>query len=43
MQLYNLIMCGYFCKGFTDLLLKSKSFPDDINYFFLKNMKRTIK
>ena len=31
-QAYNL-MCGYFCIGFTDFLLKSKSLPDYTNQF----------
>ena len=25
MQAYDLIMCEYFCNGFTDFLLKGKS------------------
>ena len=32
-QAYNLIMCGYFYIGFTDFMLKSKSFLDYTNPF----------
>ena len=27
-QAYDLIMCGYFCIGFIDFMLKSKSLSD---------------
>ena len=27
-------MCGYFCIGFIDFMLKSKSLLDDTNLFF---------
>ena len=32
-QAYDLIMCGYFCIGFIDLMLKGKSFLDYTNLF----------
>ena len=33
MQACNLIMCGYFCIGFTDFMLKDKSLQDYTNLF----------
>ena len=33
MQAYDLIMCGYFCNGFIDFMLKGKSFLDHTNLF----------
>ena len=30
---YNSIMCGYFCIGFIDFILKGKTFLDYINLF----------
>ena len=42
-QANNSIICGYFCIGFIDFMLKDKSLLDDTNYFFLTNMKRMIK
>ena len=32
-QAYDLIMCGYFCIGFIDFMLKGKSLLDYINLF----------
>ena len=32
-QAYNSIMCGYFCNGFIDFMLKSKSLLDYTNLF----------
>ena len=32
-QSYNSIMCGYFCIGFIDLMLKGKSMLDYTNLF----------
>ena len=37
------IMCGYFCIGFIDFMLKDKSLSDYTNLFFLTNMERMIK
>ena len=31
MQVYDSIMCGYFCIGFIDFMLKGKSFLDFTN------------
>ena len=38
-QAYNPIMCGYFCIGFIDFMLKGKSLLDYTSLFF-PNMKR---
>ena len=32
MQVYDSIMCGYFCIGFIDFMLKGKSFLDFTNF-----------
>ena len=32
-QAYDSIMCGYFCIGFIDFMLKGKSLPDHTNLF----------
>ena len=32
-QAYNLVMCGYFCIGFIDFMLKNKSLTDSSNLF----------
>ena len=32
-QKYDSITCGYFCIGFIDFMLKSKSFLDCTNLF----------
>ena len=42
-QAYNSIMCGYFCVGFIDFMLKGKSFLDYTNLFSPNKMKRMIK
>ena len=34
LQAHDWIMCGYFCIGFIDFMLKSKSLLDDTNLFF---------
>ena len=34
MQACNSIMCGYFCIGFIDFMLKGKSLQDYTNLFF---------
>ena len=36
MQAYGSVMCGYFCIGFIDFMLKGKSFTDFTNLFFTK-------
>ena len=33
MQACNSVMCGYFCIGFTDFMLKGKSLLDYTNLF----------
>ena len=33
MQAYDSLMCRYFCIGFIDFMLKSKSFLDYTNLF----------
>ena len=46
-QAYNLIMCRYFCIGFIDFILKSKSLLDYANLFspndYEKNDKIILK
>ena len=46
-QAFNSIMCGYFCIGFIDFMLKGKSFLDYINLFspydYEKNDKIILK
>ena len=32
-QAYDSIMCGYFCIGFVDFMLKGKSLLDSTNLF----------
>ena len=41
---FDSIMCGYLCTGFIDFMWKDKSLFYIIQfYFFLMNMKRTLK
>ena len=40
---YNSIMCGYFCTGFIDFMLKGKKLVDYTNHFLLIIMRRMIK
>ena len=42
-QAYDLIMCGYFCIGFIDFMLKGKSLLDYTNLFSPNIMRRMIK
>ena len=46
-QAYNSIMCGYFCIGFIDFMLKGKSLVDYTNLFspneYQKNNKTMLK
>ena len=46
-QAYNWIMCEYFCIGFIDFMLKSKSLLDYTNLFspndYQKNDKIILK
>ena len=32
-QAYDSVMCGYFCIGFIDFMLKGKSLTDFTNFF----------
>ena len=34
-QVYNSVMCGYFCTGFIDFMLKVKSLLDYTNLFLI--------
>ena len=36
-QLYDSVMCGYFCIGFIDFMFKGNSLTDVINLFSLNN------
>ena len=43
MQAYNSIMCGYFCIGFIDFMLKGKSLLDYTNLFSPNEHKNNDK
>ena len=36
-QAYDSVMCGYFCIGFIDFMLKAKIFTDFTNHFSPNN------
>ena len=42
-QAYNSIMCGYFCIGFTDFMLKGKSLLDYANLSSPDDYKKNDK
>ena len=42
-QAYDLIMCGYFCIGFIDFILKGKSLLDYTNLFSPNNYEKNDK
>ena len=42
-QAYDLIMCGYFCIGFVDFMLKDKSLLDYTNLFYPNDYERNDK
>ena len=42
-QAYNSIMCGYFCIGFIDFMLKGKSLLDYTNLFSPNNYEKNDK
>ena len=42
-QSYDSIMCGYFCIGFIDFMLKGKSFLDYTNLFSPNDYEKTDK
>ena len=37
---YDTVMCGYFCIGFIDFMLKGKSLVEYTNFFFFPNEYR---
>ena len=39
-QSYDSIMCGYYCIGFTDYMLKGNSLTDLTNLFSPNNLKK---
>ena len=39
-QAYDLIMCGYFCIGFIDFMLKGKTLTEYTNLFPPNNFKK---
>ena len=39
-QAYDSIMCGYFCIGFIDFMLKGKTLTEYTNLFSPKNFKK---
>ena len=39
-QSYDLIMCGYYCIGFTDYMLKGNSLTDLTNLFSPNKFKK---
>ena len=42
-QAYASIMCGYFCSGFIDFMLKGKSLLECTNLFFSNQYKKMTK
>ena len=42
-QAYDSIMCGHFCIGFIDFILKCKCLLEYKIFFLLINIKRMIK
>ena len=42
-QAYDSIMCGYFCIGFIDFMLKGKSLFDYTNLLFPNDYKKNDK
>ena len=43
MQAYDSIMCGYFCIGFIDFILKGKSLLEYTNLFSPSDYERMIR
>ena len=39
-QSYDSIICGYYCIGFADYMLKGNSLPDFNNIFLTNNFKK---
>ena len=42
-QAYDSVMCGYFCIGFIDFMLKGKNLTDFTNLFSPNNFKKNDK
>ena len=42
MQAYDSVMCGYFCIGFFDFMLKSNNLTDFTNLFSPNNFKKKM-
>ena len=42
-QAYDSIICGYFCIGLIDFMLKGKSLPDYTNLFSPNDCKKNDK
>ena len=42
-QAYDSIMCGYFCIGFIDFMLKGKSLLEYTNLFFPNDYEKNDK
>ena len=40
-QAYDSIMCGYFCIGFINFMLKGKTLTEFMNLFSPNNFKKT--
>ena len=40
-QAYNSIVCGYFCIGFINFMLKGKTLPEYTNLFSQNNFKKS--
>ena len=41
-QAYDSIMCGYFCIGFIDFILKGKTLTEYTNLFSPNNFKKNM-
>ena len=41
-QTYDSIMCGYFCIGFIDFILKGKTLTEYTNLFSPNNFKKNM-
>ena len=43
LQAYDSVMCGYFCTGFTDVMLKGNNLTDFTNIFSPNDFKKNKK
>ena len=43
MQVFDSVCCGYFCIGFIDFMVKSKSLTDFTYHFSLNNFKKKLR